>query len=81
MKRIITLLAAALIAAGSISAQELANFRGGSQVKSPEMQDGKVTFRLNANYATVVNLSASWIEGAVPMVKGDKGSDCRSSCS
>jgi len=73
MKRILTLLAAALIAAGSISAQELANFRGGSQVKSPEMQDGKVTFRLNANYATVVNLSASWIEGAVPMVKGDKG--------
>jgi enterochelin esterase family protein len=42
-------------------------------VVSPELDGEKVTFRLNANYATVVNLMGNWLQGAVPMQKGTDG--------
>jgi len=58
MKKVITLLAVAALMAGTAFGQELANFaRQTQQIVSPEVKDGKVTFRLNANYATRVQLS------------------------
>ena len=80
MKRIFTLLATALLAVSALSGQELTNFaRGGNgpRVVSPEVKDGKVTFRLNANYATRVQLSGNWMEnpwtGSIDMQKGERG--------
>ena len=78
MKKLTSILAGLLLFVGMANAQELANFsRGAAQVKSPEMQGDKVTFRLNANYATYVNLVGSWMENpygaGIPMVKGEKG--------
>ena len=65
------MLAAALLMAGVASAQELSNFNAGGrrQIVSPEIADGQVTFRLDADYATVVTLSGNWLEGTVPMKK------------
>ena len=80
MKRIFTLLTTALLAVSALSGQELTNFaRGGNgpRVVSPEVKDGKVTFRLNANYATRVQLSGNWMEnpwtGSIDMTKGEGG--------
>ena len=76
MKRILTLLAAALALAASLQAQELNNFSFGRQapVISPEIQADSVTFRLKADYATVVKLSGSWMPnpygGTVDMTRG-----------
>ena len=71
---------AALLAVGSLSAQELTNFAFGNrgpQIVSPELKDGKVTFRLSANYATRVQISGNWMEnpwtGLVDMTKGEGG--------
>ena len=63
MKRIVTILSAALVLAASLQAQELTNFNFGGQapVISPEIQGDSVTFRLKADYATVVKLSGSWM--------------------
>ena len=63
MKRIVTILSAALVLAASLQAQELTNFSFGGQapVISPEIQGDSVTFRLKADYATVVKLSGSWM--------------------
>ncbi len=79
MKRILTIIAAAAIAVGA-NAQELANFARqgqGQQIVSPEVKDGKVTFRLNANYATRVQLSGNWMAnpwtGTEEMQKGPNG--------
>ena len=79
MKRILTLIAAAAVAVGA-HAQELANFARqgqGQQIVSPELKDGKVTFRLNANYATQVKLSGNWMAdpwtGTIDMQKGPNG--------
>ena len=79
MKRILTLIAAAAIAVGA-NAQELANFARqgqGQQIVSPEVKDGKVTFRLNANYATQVKLMGNWMAdpwtGTLDMQKGMDG--------
>ena len=45
-----------------MSAQELSNFAWGRKpVLSPEIQNDSVTFRLKADYATVVKLSGSWM--------------------
>ena len=65
MKRLLTILFAALLLAGAASAQELTNFNfgGRQQIVSPEIADGQVTFRLAADYATVVKLSGSWMPG------------------
>ena len=80
MKRIFTLLATALLAVSALSGQELTNFaRGGNgpRIVSPEVKDGKVTFRLSANYATRVQLSGNWMEnpwtGSIDMAKGEGG--------
>ena len=76
MKRILTLLAAALALAASLQAQELNNFSFGRQapVISPEIQADSVTFRLKADYATVVKLSGSLMlnpyGGTVDMTRG-----------
>ena len=80
MKKILSLLAAAALMAGTAFGQELANFARqgqGQQIVSPEVKDGKVTFRLNANYATRVQLSGNWMAnpwtGTEDMVKGPNG--------
>ena len=80
MKKIFTLLAVATLMAGTAFGQELANFARqgqGQQIVSPEVKDGKVTFRLNANYATRVQLSGNWMAdpwtGTEDMVKGPNG--------
>lgn len=62
---------------GTTTAQELANFSmGRAPIVSPEITKDSVTFRLNANYATVVNLYGSWMPGyttTVSMAKGNNG--------
>lgn len=79
MKRIITLLAGLVLLAGSVNAQELSNFSfgRGPKVVSPEINGDKTTFRLSANYATIVNLVGAWMENpwgpGVPMTKGEGG--------
>ena len=80
MKRIFTLLATALLAVSALSGQELTNFAMGGRgprIVSPEVKDGKVTFRLNANYATRVQLSGNWMAnpwtGTIDMQKGEGG--------
>lgn len=64
MKRIfVTLVALATLSLG-LGAQELSNFAfWGNQkpIVSPEIQNDSVTFRLKADYATVVKLSGSWL--------------------
>lgn len=55
MKKFILFAFAAMMAVGA-GAQELANFSRGAQIVSPKVKGDSVTFRLNANYATVVNL-------------------------
>ena len=55
MKKFLLFAFAAMMAVGA-GAQELANFTRGAQIVSPEVKGDAVTFRLNANYATVVNL-------------------------
>ena len=78
MKRILSSIALCLVIAGGMNAQELANFNfGGRQrpVISPEIQNDSVTFRLKADYATVVKLSGSWMPnpygGTVDMQRGE----------
>ena len=63
MKKILTIMAMALLAVSTLSGQELTNFAMGGRgprIVSPEVKDGKVTFRLAANYATRVQLSGNW---------------------
>ena len=71
MKKALAVFAASLLMAGALSAQELSNFNfgGRQQIVSPEIADGQVTFRLAADYATVVQLAGNWLEGAIPMKK------------
>lgn len=63
MKRITAILASLLLATSALCAQELSNFSfwGQKPVVSPEIQNDSVTFRLKADYATVVKLSGSWM--------------------
>ncbi|MBQ8071001.1 MAG: esterase [Bacteroidales bacterium] len=75
MKRF-ALFVSLLAIAGSLSAQELTNFSFGRQapVISPEIQADSVTFRLKADYATIVKLNASWMGamgGTVDMKRGE----------
>ncbi len=76
MKKILFLAFAAMMAVGA-SAQELANFsRNAQQIVSPEIKGDSVTFRLSANYATVVNLYGNWMANytdVVPLTKGNDG--------
>ena len=78
MKRILTSIALCLAVAGALQAQELANFsfgRGMTPIVSPEIKNDSVTFRLKADYATVVKLSGSWMEnpwtGTIDMKRGE----------
>ena len=77
MKKIFAILAGLALAIGSLSAQELANFSFGRQkpVISPEIKNDSVTFRLKADYATVVKLSGSWMPnpwgGTIDMTRGE----------
>ena len=80
MKRILTILATALLTVTTLSGQELTNFAFGGRgprIVSPEVKDGKVTFRLAANYATRVQLSGNWMAnpwtGSEDMKKGENG--------
>ena len=68
MKKILTLVTIVTLIMAPAASQELSNFnRGRQQVVSPEINGDKVTFRLNANYATQVNLQGNWMEnGSVP---------------
>ena len=63
MRKVLTVIAAALALTASLQAQELTNFNFGGQapVISPDIQGDSVTFRLKADYATVVKLSGSWM--------------------
>ncbi|MBR4380757.1 MAG: esterase [Bacteroidaceae bacterium] len=76
MKKILLFVFAAMMAVGA-SAQELANFsRNAQQIVSPEIKGDSVTFRLSANYATVVNLYGNWMANysdVVPLTKGNDG--------
>lgn len=76
MKRITAILASLLVAAGALHAQELSNFSFGRQkpVISPEIQNDSVTFRLKADYATIVKLNGSWMPGwfdTIDMTRGE----------
>ena len=77
MKRITASIASLLLAASALSAQELTNFAfwGQKPVVSPEIQNDSVTFRLKADYATVVKLSGSWMPnpwgGTIDMTRGE----------
>ena len=76
MKRITTIIASLLVAAGALSAQELSNVvRGNQPVVSPEIKNDSVTFRLQADYATIVKLSGSWMPnpwgGTIDMTRGE----------
>ena len=76
MKKILLFAFAAMMAVGA-GAQELANFsRNAQQIVSPEIVGDSVTFRLSANYATVVNLYGNWMANytdVVPLKKGNDG--------
>ena len=77
MKRITTILASLVLTASALCAQELTNFSfwGQKPVVSPEIQNDSVTFRLKADYATVVKLSGSWMPnpwgGTIDMTRGE----------
>ncbi|MBQ9661353.1 MAG: esterase [Bacteroidales bacterium] len=76
MKKLLILAAAAALSLTAM-AQELNNFSFGRQapVISPEIQGDSVTFRLKADYATVVKLSGSWMPnpygGTIDMTRGE----------
>ena len=71
MKKILALIILISVAAGTVSAQELSNFsRGQRNVVSPEVTNDSVTFRLKADYATVVKFNGSW-SGTVDMKRGE----------
>jgi enterochelin esterase family protein len=77
MKRILILFASCLLAVSALHAQELTNFAFGGQkpIVSPEIDQDSVTFRLKADYATIVKLSGSWLPnpwtGTIDMQRGE----------
>ena len=78
MKKIFSSLALCLAVTGALQAQELTNFAfwgNRKPIVSPEIQNDSVTFRLKADYATVVKLSGSWMEnpwtGTMDMRRGE----------
>ena len=78
MKRILTIIAVAALGVLAANGQELANFARQQQaIVSPEVKDGKVTFRLSADYATRVQISGNWMAnpygGAEDMKKVQDG--------
>ena len=78
MKRIFSTLVLGMALMGPLQAQELTNFAfWGNQkpIVSPEIQNDSVTFRLKADYATIVKLSGSWMPnpwgGTIDMTRGE----------
>ena len=77
MKRILSVIALGVAFAAALQAQELTNFAfwGQKPIISPEIQNDSVTFRLKADYATVVKLSGSWMPnpwtGTIDMHRGE----------
>lgn len=76
MKRIIIAVLSLLVFCSAAQAQELTNFAFGGrrQLVSPEVQGDSVIFRLKADYATIVKLSGSWMQGfgsSVDMVRSE----------
>ena len=78
MKKILSVIASLCMVAGALHAQELANFNFGGRgrpVVSPEIQGDSVTFRLKADYATIVKLSGSWMPNpygdTIDMTRGE----------
>ena len=72
------IIAGLAMVAVSAGAQELRNFNfgGARQIVSPEIKGDSTTFRLSADYATVVTLYGSWLPGygdRIPMTKGEGG--------
>ena len=63
------LLSLLVLSAGSLYAH---GGPGRQQVVSPELTAESVTFRLSANYATVVSVQTSWA-GTQTMTKGEGG--------
>jgi len=63
MKRILSIITLSVAFAAALQAQELSNFAfwGQKPIVSPEIQNDSVTFRLKADYATVVKLNGSWM--------------------
>ena len=71
MRNILTLIVFLSLAAVTMSAQELSNFsRGRRPVVSPDVVNDSVTFRLKADYATIVRFNGSW-SGTVDMTRGE----------
>ena len=78
MKKILLIIAGLAMLTASAGAQELrnVNFGGARQIVSPEIAGDSTTFRLSADYATVVTLYGSWLPSygdRIPMVKGEGG--------
>ena len=77
IKRLLSIISLCLAAAACLHAQELNNFAFGGRrpVISPEIANDSVTFRLKADYATVVKLSGSWMPnpygGTIDMTRGE----------
>ena len=78
MKQIFSTLVLGMALMGPLQAQELTNFAfWGNQkpIVSPEIQNDSVTFRLKADYATIVKLSGSWMPnpwgGTIDMTRGE----------
>lgn len=70
MKKLLSLFAFLSFTAVTVSAQELANFNRRQQIVSPEISEGQVTFRLDADYATQVLLAGNWMDNqSIPMKK------------
>ncbi len=76
MKKLFFLFAASVLF-GAAQAQELTNFNfgGRKQIVSPEIKGDSVTFRLNANYATIVKLYGSWMPNYTDQLELKKGAD------
>ena len=76
MKKALVLLASLAFALSS-GAQELTNFAfwGQKPIISPEIQNDSVTFRLKADYATIVKLNGSWMANpwmdTIDMTRGE----------
>lgn len=76
MKKSILLLVLALSMGIAAQAQELANFVR-TAIVSPEFNaaNDSVTFRISANYATVVKLNGSWLRGTANNQELSKGAN------
>jgi enterochelin esterase-like enzyme len=75
MKRILCTLGMAFLVLYAMYAQANANATRAAAIISPELNATKdsVTFRLSANYATVVKLSCNWLSDKPELKKGDGG--------